>query len=460
MRKICLLILEDNPDLAVSMRDLLAANGYDATATTSVRAAERIVSERFFDLLVLDERIDGSRLTGTEFFVDCRRRRPGLGAILVTGHATVAGAVHAMHAGILDLLQKPVDRADLLAAVDRALQKSLLDREVRYLQAQGNSASDIVAVSGAMKNVLEFKARVAPTTVTVLMEGESGSGKERIARSIHGDSLRSKGPFVAVNCAAIAENLLESTLFGHAKGAFTGATESRQGLFEAAREGTLFLDEIGEMTLAAQTRFLRVLQERRIMRIGETKEIPVDVRIIAATNRDLVAEMKAGRFREDLYYRLSVARIMIPPLRSRREDIPALAFQLTKYHAEQIGRRVRSISSGAMEKLVAYDWPGNVRELSNVLEMAVLYTDSEEIVANVLRFGASPVDSATLGDLLRLPWRKARQEFGKRYFRDLLTASAGDVTQTARTARVNRSVVYEHLEGDISRATRQKRTKH
>jgi len=445
MRKTSLLVLDDNPDVAESAAKELAKGGYDTVASTSVSQAQRLVSERFFDLLVLDEQIEGSQQTGTEFLLECRRRHPGLSAIFVTGHATVKGAVRAMQAGALDLLQKPIDRAELVAAVQRALQKSLLDREVRFLQADLAHSRDLTAVSRAMKDVLEFKARVAPTNVTVLLEGESGTGKERLACSIHSASQRGAAQFIAINCAAIPEQLLESALFGHAKGAFTGAMQASVGLFESACGGTLFLDEVGDMPLQAQTRLLRVLQERKITRVGETKEVPVDVRIIAATNKDLASEMHAGRFREDLFYRLNVARISIPSLRSRREDIPALAFQLTKTHAEQMGRRVHSISRGAMERLLAHNWPGNVRELSNVMEMAVLYTDGDEITASSLRLGPDSAVGESLESLFKLPWRDARGEFGRKYFQDLVAANGGDVSKAARAADVNRSVIYEHI---------------
>ncbi|MGA8025806.1 MAG: sigma-54 dependent transcriptional regulator [Bryobacteraceae bacterium] len=445
MRKISLLVLDDNTDVAESAVAELTRNNYDAAAAITVPQAQRLVSERFFDLLILDERIDGSEMTGTEFLIECRQRHPGLSGILVTGHATIKGAVRAMQAGALDLLQKPIDKLELLAAIERALQKSLLDREVRYLQTHSGQSGDLTAVSAAMRQILEFKARVAPTNVTVMLEGESGTGKERLARSIHAASMRKDAPFVAVNCAAIPEQLLESTLFGHARGAFTGATQASIGLFETAREGTLFLDEVGEMPLPAQTRLLRVLQERKIMRVGETREVSIDVRIIAATNRDLACEMHAGRFREDLFYRLNVARVSMPALRSRRDDIPSLAFQLTKAHAEQMGRRIRTISREAMEKLVTHDWPGNVRELSNVLEMAVLYTDGDEITANSLRFGSNSDDPDSLESLLKLPWRRAREEFGRKYFTDLVAINGGDVSKAARAANVNRSVIYERI---------------
>jgi len=443
MRKTSLLILDDNSDVAEAAAAELAKAGYETVASTSVPKAQKLVAERFFDLLVLDEQIDGSKLTGTEFLLECRRRHPGLSAIIVTGHATIKGAVRAMQAGALDLLQKPIDRSELVSAVQRALQKSLLDREVRFLKAGVGGPGDVTAASEAMKQVLELKARVAPTNVTVLLEGESGTGKERLAHSIHASSLRRSAPFVAANCAAIPEQLLESALFGHAKGAFTGALSAGVGFFESARGGTLFLDEVGDMPLQAQTRLLRVLQEKKVTRVGETKEVPVDVRIIAATNKDLSEETRAGRFREDLFYRLNVARIFIPSLRSRREDIPPLAFQLAKTHAEQMGKHVHSISHEAMERLVSYDWPGNVRELSNVLEMAVLYADGEEIGADCLKFGKD-VDRAP-ESLFQLPWRKARAMFGKRYFQCLLAANGGDVSKTARSARVNRSVIYKHL---------------
>jgi len=445
MRKISLLILDDDADIAESLRETLAEANYDVAAATSIATARRYVGERFFDLLVLDEQIDGSNISGTDFLIECRRRHPGIGAIFVTGNATVKGAVRAMHAGALDLLQKPVTKGELLAAIVRALGESLIARETRYLRTDAQRTGGIVAVSKAMKGVLEQVARVGPANVTVLLQGESGTGKERLAHAIHVGSQRCQGPFLAVNCAAIPESLVESVLFGHAKGAFTGAAQFHAGYFEAAHRGTLFLDEIGEMPSAAQSRLLRVLQERKIVRVGETKEIPVDVRVVAATNRNLPAEVKAGRFREDLFYRIGVAQIEVPPLRSRREDIPALAFELVEEHSREMGRPIHSISPEAIQQLVAHDWPGNVRQLSNVIEMAVLYSDTAVITPSVLHLGPGSGNDTGLQGLLAMPWKKAREEFGARYFAEHLATTGGDVTKAARQARVHRSVVYQHM---------------
>jgi DNA-binding NtrC family response regulator len=368
MRPISLLVVDDEPEVVNVYREILIESGYETFGAISPDKARALAAGHFFDLLLLDERMPG--MTGTEFLAECRRRYPGIGAIFITGNATVESAVRALQCGALDLLQKPVDKQTLVSAVQRALKQSQLLREYRYFdQGPPREAgfSEIVAVSEKMSAILHVIRRLIPLLVPVLIQGESGTGKELLARAIHYEGPRRTGPFITVNSAAIPSDLMESVMFGHRKGAFTGATGAQKGLFEAAQGGTIFLDEIGEMSLDAQSRLLRVLAQKTIMRVGETDEFSIDVRIVAATNRNLAVEVSKGAFREDLYHRLNVMRIEVPPLRERLEDLEPLAFHLLHRHQQEIGKSITGIVQQAIAKMSTYRWPGNIRELSNVL---------------------------------------------------------------------------------------------
>jgi two-component system response regulator HydG len=368
-----LLVVDDDRTFRLSTAALLRQDGHEVgEAADGATAVEMIRAERF-DLVLLDVRMPG--LDGISLVEVLRTRGHDAPILMISGFGTVDTAVSALHAGADDFLTKPVEPDVLSARVE-----SLLARRPTAAVASSETHG-LVGRSAAIRSVLEVVERVAPTDATVLVTGETGTGKELVARAIHGCSERRRGPFVAVNCAALAEGVLESELFGHRKGAFTGAVRDRVGLFQAAAGGTILLDEIGDVSPGAQHRLLRVLQEREIVPVGSVRPVPVDVRVIAATNRDLRADMQAGRFRDDLYYRLNVVRIEVPPLRARREDIPLLA----EAFFQRLGRRPHlGCSPLAMRLLQAHTWPGNVRELLAALERAHIEAGERRIEAQHL----------------------------------------------------------------------------
>jgi DNA-binding NtrC family response regulator len=330
------------------------------------------------DLVLLDQRMP--RLGGSEAIRALIDVDPEIDVVVVTAFGSVEAAVDALKAGAVDYLSKPVDLDRLQIVVRKALERRTLlreNRELRQKLAGGPRLEGIISGSGVMEELINTVGRAAPTEATVLIAGESGTGKELIARAIHAASRRSAGPFVAVHCAALAEGVLESELFGHEKGAFTGAGRARAGRFEAAAGGTLFLDEVGEIPLSVQVKLLRVLQERRVERVGSNRGLALDVRLVAATHRDLIGEIRTGSFREDLYYRLAVVRLFVPPLRHRREDIPRLVEHFIGKHGGSGTHPVKGISREAMDLLLRYDYPGNVRELENLIQSAVVLSRGE-----------------------------------------------------------------------------------
>jgi len=480
VRQISLLVVDDEPQLIELYREILNDKGYVVTTATSVEQARKSIDREFFDLLLLDERMPG--ISGTEFLAYCRSRYPGIGGIFITGHADVNSAVRAFRAGAIDLLQKPVDKKELLAAVERALTESQVIREQRYSRhtaANRTSFAEIIGDSEPLRQVLKQVRQVIPTNVPVLIQGESGTGKELLARALHYDGPRKDKPFIAVNVAAMPESLIESMLFGHKKGAFTGATEDRRGYFEAANGGSIFLDEIGEMTADAQVRLLRVLEQKTIIRLGDTREIRLDARFIAATNRNLLAEVEAKRFRLDLLYRLNVMTLTVPPLRSRQDDIAALATYFVDRHQVEIGKSIKSITPDAMEKLRRYHWPGNIRELQNVIQRAIILAEKDVLTSQDILLesqqetGQGHRQETTLeteterqqpaqtgnpensqdgnqaepasNHLLQLPFREAEKRFEQQYFGALLARANGNKTKAAKLAGLDRTVLYQHL---------------
>ncbi len=374
MRPARLLVVDDDRTFRMSTATLLRQDGHVVAEAAEGTAAVELLKEEEFDLILLDLRMPG--LDGIGIVEVLRTWGHDTPILMISGFGTVDTAVSALHAGADDFLSKPVEPDVLSARVD-----ALLERRPSLGSADGPPPGGLLGRSSAMRDVLEIIERVAPTEATVLVTGETGTGKELVARALHDRSDRSDGPFVAVNCAALAEGLLESELFGHTKGAFTGAVRDRAGLFEAASGGTILLDEIGDVSPGVQHRLLRVLQERELTRVGAVRPVSVDVRVVAATNRDLRIEMEAGRFREDLYYRLNVVRIETPPLRARREDIPLIA---EAFYA-RVGRRPHAgCSPLAMRLLQAHPWPGNVRELLSVLESSHIQAGDRRIEAQHL----------------------------------------------------------------------------
>jgi DNA-binding NtrC family response regulator len=366
-----ILVVDDEKLQREIYETILTSAGYDVTTASSGEAALKFLDDRKFDSVLTDLKMTG--ITGLDLLHQVMTRDSSISVILITGHGTIESAKEALRSGAFDYLEKPVDQALLLEAVQRALGKlDELDRE-------------IVSASPKMEMVKKMIMKVARSQSTVLIRGESGTGKELIARAIHNQSPpRLTEMFQAVNCAAINENLLESELFGHEKGSFTGAHAEKKGLFEIADRGTLFLDEIAELDVGIQAKLLRALQERKIRRVGGTHEIGVDVRVVAATNRDLRAMVADGRFRDDLYYRINVLSIDVPPLRERREDIPVLIDYFLKKHTRNTSRLVRGLTPETRKLMVSYSWPGNVRQLESAIERAILLCEGDEITLDDL----------------------------------------------------------------------------
>jgi DNA-binding NtrC family response regulator len=381
------LLVDDEERLVKNLARALAGEGLEVTATTSPREARRLLASRAFDLLVVDNRMP--ELTGLELIRELAQaaegERPQI--LMMTAHATLESAIEALRLGAFDYLQKPFEVEELVVAARRALENQRLRTEHRYLLAEraeefGNYG--IVGRSRAIQDLLRTVERIAQSKSTVLVTGETGTGKELVARAIHARSAERAFPLIKVNCAAIPEGLLESELFGHVRGAFTGATASKKGKFVLADGGSIFLDEIGTLSRALQAKLLRALQEREVEPLGSDHVLRLDVRVIAATNRDLRRLVAEGAFQEDLYYRLSVIPLAIPPLRERREDVPLLVEHFLAKHAPRAGKRVDGVSDEALEALLQYDWPGNVRELENTIERAVVLSAGGRLEAGDL----------------------------------------------------------------------------
>jgi DNA-binding NtrC family response regulator len=375
-----LLVVDDEPAQRELMAGFLRKRGFEvATAGSGEEALARFRQEPF-DLVLTDQKMPG--LSGVELLEAVRAINPEVAVIVVTAHGTIETAVSAIKAGAADYLAKPVNLDELLHRIHQVRERQQLrheNRELRLALAERHRVAGIIGESGQMQEVLSLVKRVAPSDATVLIRGESGTGKELIARAIHHASPRAAGPLVKVNCAALPETLLESELFGHEKGAFTGATSARKGRFELAHGGSLFLDEIGDLPLHLQVKLLRVLQEREFERVGSSRPVSVDVRLLAATHQNLEALVKDGRFRDDLYYRINVVTIALPPLRERREDLPLLIDHFLRALAAKNGKTIRGLTREARDALLRYDYPGNVRELENLVERAVVLTRDDVI---------------------------------------------------------------------------------
>ncbi len=368
-----ILIVDDEEGMRRLLSRVLGRAGYDAVAVGSGAEALRQVASDRFDLVVTD--IKMPEMDGLQLLEELKEFEPSLPIIVMTAYGTIENAVQALRLGAYDYIAKPFETDEIKLTVAKLLERERLLAENRYLHAELEGRYDfsgIASGSPAMQQVFEMASSVAVSNANVLITGESGTGKELLARSIHYNSLRKEKPFVVLNCAAISEGVLESELFGHEKGAFTGALDTRKGRFERADQGTLFIDEVAEMSMAAQVKLLRVIQEHEFERVGGNKTISVDVRIVAATNKKLEDQVKEGKFREDLYYRLNVVNIPIPPLRSRREDIEPLTRHFLQKYAAETGKKITELSPRALSCLLAHDWPGNVRELQNAIERAVV----------------------------------------------------------------------------------------
>ncbi len=378
MKAKAILIVDDEEGIRESLEKVLAKAGYLTTTASTGNEAFGILSEKPIDIVLTDLKMpDGD---GLELLKLIKKKSPDVEVILLTGFGTIETAVEAMKEGAYDFITKPPKKALILSTVERAIERQNLAQENKYLRAQLGKTSafeDIIGGSSAFRRVLEMVERVAPLVSTVLITGESGTGKELVARAIHNKSPRAKQKFIPINCGAIPENLIESELFGHKKGAFTGATRDKVGLFKVAEGGTLFLDEMANIPLNLQVKLLRAIEQKEILPVGSTTPEIVDVRIIAATNKILVDEVEQGRFREDLYYRLNVVGINIPSLRERPEDIPALVDHFIRINNAQLSKQIRGVDQTVLNAFLDYEWKGNVRELENVIERAMILCDGE-----------------------------------------------------------------------------------
>jgi DNA-binding NtrC family response regulator len=435
-----IVVVDDEPKMARAIASALERAGHDAIVCANGEEALEEVRGRGADAVVTDWHMEG--MDGMELLRRIRASRPETPVVLVTAYGDVPSAVAAMREGAFDYVTKPFDNDELRGIVGRALELKRLRRENEDLRREllGRDA-EIVAESGSMKDVLALVERAAPSTATVLIQGESGTGKELLARRIHFGSPRVGRPYVAVNCKALAESVLESELFGHEKGAFTGAVAAHAGCFERASSGTLFLDEIGEISTSFQAKILRALQEGEVQRVGGARPLDVDVRVVAATNRDLDVEISAGRFREDLFFRLNVIPVWIPPLRERREDVVPLARHFLSLHTRASGRHLR-LSEDAEKALLAHTWPGNVRELSNAIERAAVLTRGDEIDVEDLLLASRPMDAGGPGGgTLQESLDRAAAE----RIREALAASGGRKAEAAARLDVERTTLFRWM---------------
>ena len=451
-----LLVVDDDTNLVELVRAKLQSAAYEVATASKAEEAVEVAKGEVFDFCILDLRL--ADRSGISLMRELHSIIPDMPVIILTGYASVESAVEAMQEGAYSYLTKPFNTQELLLQIKRALENRRLNCEIQRLRGlleQQFDFTNIVAKSEKMRSVLDVVTRIANTESTVYLHGESGTGKEIIAKAIHLASARKDKPFVAINCAALPESLLESELFGHENGSFTGANRSTKGLFSQANEGTIFLDEIGDMPLSIQAKLLRALQERQFYPIGSEKPVQVDVRIIVATNKELEDEVAKGAFRQDLFYRLHVIPIDLPPLRERKEDIPHLAERFLKKVAQQMKKDVKGITPQAMQRLMLYDWPGNVRELENTLEYAVAMTRQDMITEDSVLQTKNSSGSTNQEDLspqmniaLKGPlksYKQAKYEFERGYLIHLLKLCGGKASEAAKLAEKSRTDFYELL---------------
>ncbi len=444
--KATILVVDDEAGVRSSLSGVLRDEGYQVEAVESGEACLDRVTRGAFDAIVLDIWLPG--MDGLATLARLKERRVDAEVVMISGHGSIESAVRAIKMGAFDFVEKPLSLEKTVLVVRNALRQHQLEAENRALRATVDRRLAMIGESYVMAQLREQVAMAAPTNGRVLIYGENGTGKELVARSIHALSRRRTGPFVEVNCAAIPEELIESELFGHVKGAFTGAVADRRGKFEAADGGTLFLDEIGDMSLKTQAKVLRALQEQVVERVGGASTVRVDVRVLAATNKDLPAEIRGGRFREDLYFRLNVIPIFVPPLRDRKEDVLLLAEHFMAELAREYGRRSKTIDATATAALRSYPWPGNVRELRNVIERLMIMVPGDTIAEKDLFFlegvAVSAADPYTSGgDLLTL--HDARDRFERDFILRALAAQQGNISRTADVLGVERSNLYRKM---------------
>ncbi len=442
-----ILIVDDEPGVRSSLSGVLKDEGYSVEAVASGEACLERVTRGVVDLIVLDVWLPG--MDGLATLARLRERQVDAQVVLISGHGNIESAVRAIKMGAFDFVEKPLSLDKTVLVVRNALRQRRLELENRALRARVDRTQTMVGESYAMRQLREQVAMAAPTNGRVLIYGENGTGKELVARTVHALSRRRTGTFVEVNCAAIPEELIESELFGHVRGAFTGAVADRRGKFEVADGGTIFLDEIGDMSVKTQAKVLRVLQEQTMEAVGGTTRIKVDARVLAATNKDLQTEIKNGRFREDLYFRLNVIPIFVPPLRDRQEDIPLLADHFMAEFAREYGRRLKGFESAATSRLQHYSWPGNVRELRNVIERLMIMVPGDSISAADLVFLGQADAGVRQESVEQASERVTLHEARDRFERDLilrtLAEQQGNMSRTAEVLGVERSNLYRKM---------------
>jgi len=444
--KLRILIVDDEVAIREGLEESLREAGFDAKAAPDGKAAAELALADSFDLCLSDIRMP--EMGGVDLLKRLGEISPETSVLLMTAYAELQTALDALRYGAVDYLLKPFKHEELLAKIQRIGEHRKLVLENRNLRRALDAnrppgQTQMIGQSAAMKKVLEMVDRVASLPSSVLITGESGTGKDLVARALHERGSRARAPFVPINCAAIPETLLESELFGHVKGAFTGATDNKEGLLKTAGDGTIFLDELGEMPLAIQAKLLRAIESREIQPVGSTRRIPIGARIVTATNRDLKAEAQTGRFREDLYFRLAVVELRVPPLRERREDIPQLANHFVAKYARELGRAVRGIHRDALRQLAGHDWRGNIRELSNAIERAVIFAAGEEIVPgdlpDILR-AATPRDAEYPADL-----DAATRDFERGHILKIIEQCGGNKRKAAKLLGIGATSLYRKL---------------
>jgi len=436
-----ILIVDDEESIRRSLGGILSDEGFEILGAEDGESALATVRHQEPDLVLLDIAMPGP--DGVEVLEELRRGWPQLPVIMMSGHGTIETAVRATQLGAFDFIEKPLSLDKLLLTIRHALRASQLERENRSLRARGIQAHEILGESKAVRRLKEQIAVAAPTNGWVLITGENGTGKELVAKQIHVQSKRADGPFVAVNCAAIPEELIESELFGHEKGAFTGAVARKRGRFELADQGTIFLDEIADMSLRTQAKVLRILQEHRFERVGGTQTIEVDVRVIAATNKNLEEELQSGRLREDLYYRLNVIPFQVAPLRERREDIPLLVAAFVEEFCAEIGSKPKQVAARALRALQAYSWPSNVRELRNLMERLVLLVPGPKIRERDLP--EELLRGQPREELRELTLEQARRRFEERFLVERLAEHGWNISRTAESIGMARESLSRKL---------------
>jgi two-component system, NtrC family, response regulator GlrR len=435
-----ILIVDDDQGLLQLLKMRLAAMGFDVITCTSGEEAIAEARRQIFDLAITDLRLGG--LDGLAVTEELLLIHPNIPVLILTAHGSIPNAVEAVQKGAFGYLQKPFDDKELRGNIEKALAQQRMSREIQRLKLlvkELYGLENVVARSPKMQVLFQQIAQVADTDATICLFGETGTGKEVLARVIHCNSRRARGPFIALNCAAIPDSLFESELFGHIKGAFTGASNSKRGLIQSANGGTLFLDEIGEVPLPMQVKLLRAIQEREVKEVGADYSMKVDVRIIAASNKDLGEAVRLGTFRNDLYYRIQVVPLTIPPLRERRDDIPLLVQHFLKQSNRRMNKDIRGFTPGAMQKLMLYPWPGNVRELENTVEKAVVMSRQDMITPDLI-----PSIRPSAEGQLR-PLTEAKEEFEKRYLKEVLQLTGGNISRAAQFAGRYRADFYKML---------------